>query len=400
MYKIRLLSIFLVMFFSTTLYSASFDCKKAQTEVENLICSDDDLSVLDVMLSKNYQKLLNNSSSTDKSELKANQRNWLKIRNNNCTYINSCMYIYSKRILKLKNDLFTSRLKQEIIELNNTNELIWNKDFINFINSYFSNHRSNLISKNKKLTKLQIIELLSGPPHNLNHKDNLIIGGACRAHSCSEKAFFILNKKTLETMFGVINFITNNGDIVNEAIFTVFYKNDKFYNTHIDTLKKVVKKYSQFNEIKKVKINIPNNKLEQLHNAIIMQETISNNQIPNKSMYKVAFSQLNERGNKEAIVLFNDAYYCGSGGCSMDIYSEDKTGQFELVSSHTLCREKIWVSSSSNNRWKNIIIEVSNGTYKSTKNILKYTGNTYPLNPSTQPEYKGSLSSFEQLKFK
>lgn len=58
--------------------SASFDCKKAKSEIEVKICSDEYLSTLDSALSRVYKAALN--SANNKTELKQNQKNWLKSR--------------------------------------------------------------------------------------------------------------------------------------------------------------------------------------------------------------------------------------------------------------------------------------------------------------------------------
>lgn len=57
----------------------SFDCSKASTTVEKMICSDKGLSELDDRMEKAYSRALMNSNSPAK--LKQNQREWLKVRN-------------------------------------------------------------------------------------------------------------------------------------------------------------------------------------------------------------------------------------------------------------------------------------------------------------------------------
>ena len=52
----RLLSIIIVVltFLAIPSWSASYDCTKASTQVEHLICNDDELSKLDEELAFNY----------------------------------------------------------------------------------------------------------------------------------------------------------------------------------------------------------------------------------------------------------------------------------------------------------------------------------------------------------
>ena len=56
--------------------AASFDCVKATTSVEKLICSVKTISDLDDILSSRYKAVL--LSASDKDAVKAEQRSWLK----------------------------------------------------------------------------------------------------------------------------------------------------------------------------------------------------------------------------------------------------------------------------------------------------------------------------------
>ena len=65
--------------------SPSFDCTKATTEVEKLICSDDELAKLDVEMNKWYKKARLWRATYSKSsniELQNSQNRWLQRRNN------------------------------------------------------------------------------------------------------------------------------------------------------------------------------------------------------------------------------------------------------------------------------------------------------------------------------
>lgn len=64
---------------SSSLQAASFDCAKASTNIEKMICADKSLSSMDEQLSAIYQKGL--ESAGDKDSFKKEQRAWLKIRN-------------------------------------------------------------------------------------------------------------------------------------------------------------------------------------------------------------------------------------------------------------------------------------------------------------------------------
>jgi uncharacterized protein len=75
-----------IFFFLTLIltftFPASFDCKKATTEVEKLICSNEELSQLDEELNKAYKELLSKVNKDDKKKIIQEQREWIKERNN------------------------------------------------------------------------------------------------------------------------------------------------------------------------------------------------------------------------------------------------------------------------------------------------------------------------------
>ncbi len=68
--------IFILLFLHITAQAASFDCTKAKSEVEKLICSDDELSKLDECLNEAYLKALNRTDI--KEQAIESQREWLK----------------------------------------------------------------------------------------------------------------------------------------------------------------------------------------------------------------------------------------------------------------------------------------------------------------------------------
>jgi uncharacterized protein YecT (DUF1311 family) len=79
--------------------SASFDCAKAATKIEKLICGDDEISKLDDALSKTYQKVLERND--DKQKATKEQRQWLKEVRNACQNVECLKTAYRVRISKL-----------------------------------------------------------------------------------------------------------------------------------------------------------------------------------------------------------------------------------------------------------------------------------------------------------
>lgn len=103
--------------------------------------------------------------------------------------------------------------------------------------------------------------------------------------------------------------------------------------------------------------------------------------VVDKNSYRYTFVDLNGDNISDAIVLFEDAESCGTGGCNMEIYRGTKTG-FEYLSGSTITLPPIRVMSENRQGWKTLI--VSSG---GTGNVLmKFNGSRYPLNPSLQPK--------------
>lgn len=78
--------------------AASFNCDKAATLVEKAICSHNNLSKLDDVLSANYTDMMaSNIGEGAKKDLRATQRNWLTTRNK-CATVQCVEILYHQRI--------------------------------------------------------------------------------------------------------------------------------------------------------------------------------------------------------------------------------------------------------------------------------------------------------------
>ncbi len=83
----------------TTKISPSFDCAKASSTAERMICSSNELAQADVQLAQVYKAALGNTA--DKAALKKEQAAWLKNQRNICTDANSMLKVYQERISQL-----------------------------------------------------------------------------------------------------------------------------------------------------------------------------------------------------------------------------------------------------------------------------------------------------------
>ncbi len=93
--------------------AASFDCSKAITQVEKLVCADSELSKLDDKLAAAYTQAL--ESVTDREEVKRQQRGWFSTRNL-CTNVSCLNNSYEMRLAQLSDPNSTEQ-KEKIVAI-------------------------------------------------------------------------------------------------------------------------------------------------------------------------------------------------------------------------------------------------------------------------------------------
>jgi uncharacterized protein len=81
--------------------AASFDCTRASTPQEKLICQNPQLSALDEALSAAYRKKMSGLSGTDAAQLKQSQREWLKQLRSHGAQAGQLQADYQQRIAAL-----------------------------------------------------------------------------------------------------------------------------------------------------------------------------------------------------------------------------------------------------------------------------------------------------------
>jgi uncharacterized protein len=101
---------------SVSAQGASFDCGKAATKVEKMICNDAELSKLDEELGSAYKSALQDIKHA--AILKESQKQWLKDRD---SYVDSEYWkqSYIKRLSLLKLPISTTKTGKPIIARNN-----------------------------------------------------------------------------------------------------------------------------------------------------------------------------------------------------------------------------------------------------------------------------------------
>lgn len=117
--KIVLMVAGLLLSLSTSVYSASFDCKKASNFAEREVCADKTLSSLDEQLSALYEKINNEQGNWRESQLF-----WLKERSN-CKTKQCLLATYQERVSFFKHVLRNIVKKRTTLaELNEVSPLI------------------------------------------------------------------------------------------------------------------------------------------------------------------------------------------------------------------------------------------------------------------------------------
>jgi uncharacterized protein len=77
--RLSIISLLISLLCSGASFAQSFDCAKAESEAEKLICGSDELKRLDLELAKLYKEILSDPNK-NKTRIRYWQRNWLKYR--------------------------------------------------------------------------------------------------------------------------------------------------------------------------------------------------------------------------------------------------------------------------------------------------------------------------------
>ena len=106
----KAIMVFLIGMLALGAQAASFDCAKASSLVEKVICAESRLSELDQQLAISYKETLANVADVD--SLKAGQLAWLKSRNQ-CQESTCLVSAYQRRIKEL--DHYTEKITGVLI---------------------------------------------------------------------------------------------------------------------------------------------------------------------------------------------------------------------------------------------------------------------------------------------
>lgn len=107
-----------------------------------------------------------------------------------------------------------------------------------------------------------------------------------------------------------------------------------------------------------------------------------------QALFDVAFDDLNQDGQDEAVVLLKGQDWCGSGGCTMLIFQGRPHQQFDFLSKTTLVDTPVYSTTYMHNGWKQLLVY----SRKHGQVMLKFDGNQYPFNPSLLPVATAKLA--------
>ena len=99
--------------------------------------------------------------------------------------------------------------------------------------------------------------------------------------------------------------------------------------------------------------------------------------------FDYALADLNGDDIPDAVVLLKGDF-CGSGGCTLQIYRGTKRG-FSFVSSSTISREPVRILPERYFGWYSFTVLVGGGGGKACDVLMRFNGHKYPLNPSLRP---------------
>jgi hypothetical protein len=97
--------------------------------------------------------------------------------------------------------------------------------------------------------------------------------------------------------------------------------------------------------------------------------------------YVVAWSDLNGDRRPEALVYVISGNYCGSGGCTLFIYTPEQ-GSWYQHGSLTVTNSPIMVLTTRTNGWRDLAVRVAGGGARPHIAIVRHGANTYESNPS------------------
>lgn len=139
----------IIILISENLFAAGFDCNKAETQVEKMICSNSSISDLDNKLNHLYES---SKSSPNKKEIIAKIREWLKSERNQCQTEACLRSAYDDFLPKLElfvKDNIEERDSEKTKDITNSNQKETSSDSTTISNASDNQNKEDIEEDNK-----------------------------------------------------------------------------------------------------------------------------------------------------------------------------------------------------------------------------------------------------------
>lgn len=102
MSKTLSLVVVMALIVSISSHAASFDCEKAVSKIERLVCANAEVSDLDTELAKAYESAMSKLTADERNGLISEQRRWLQQSRNRCQQATCLKHAYWERLARLE----------------------------------------------------------------------------------------------------------------------------------------------------------------------------------------------------------------------------------------------------------------------------------------------------------
>jgi len=100
--------------------------------------------------------------------------------------------------------------------------------------------------------------------------------------------------------------------------------------------------------------------------------------------YASGWADLNGDGRPEALVYIISSNYCGSGGCTLFVYTPEQ-GSFSQHGSMSVTSLPVRALNSRTRGWRDLAVGVSGGGTAARTVLIPHGAITYPENPTVAP---------------
>ncbi|MGF1725538.1 lysozyme inhibitor LprI family protein [Photobacterium nomapromontoriensis] len=237
-----------------TSQAASFDCSKAASPAEKMICQDPILNTFDEILGEQYKALRSQLTPVQKQVLREEQLTWWEERDRQCSLgVSKCIPSYGQRIGELRYKIALESFKQALPHVTTMAQLINSPNYHEFLASRYSLF-DNIFETDDYVKEMwatiSMYHALQGTPGEFSVENGLIFGSACEPTHCEEKGFILVDINTLDAVFGIISFRDKlDRYFRDKPQLILFYNNDDFFEQNASMMIEKVKVTTQVEKV-------------------------------------------------------------------------------------------------------------------------------------------------------